>query len=168
MKRFRHILIILLILSAGLLVSCAQTHVDAEPENGTEVQIPDNSILSFTENDSISNLVDQIAKGEYPVEATVQYDSIDGCLSATVTDTETIKELYQTLSLVEVKGECNQSITDNYHYVSFKLSDESHVTFNFEGEHIWCLDKQNYTIENGEKLFTLMRELVEQSEPMQD
>lgn len=89
------------------------------------------------------------------------YDQMGSNPDITVTDTETIKELYRLLCMVEVTGKSNTSITDSYHHIQFKLADNQYVYYSFEGSKLWCYGGDNYNIQNSGKLFQYMHQLTE-------
>ena len=107
-----------------------------------------------------AELIQYFKNGNVPEEANALYDQMGSNPEITITDAETIKELYKYLGMVKVDGETNESITDCYHYVQFKLSDEHYIYYSFEGENIWSYGGKNYSISNSGKLFGLIKELT--------
>ena len=107
-----------------------------------------------------AELIQYFADGNVPEEANALYDQMGSNPEITITDAETIKELYKYLGMVKVDGETNESITDCYHYVQFKLKDDHYIYYSFEGENIWSYGGKNYSISNSGKLFGLIKELT--------
>ena len=71
-----------------------------------------------------AELIQYFKNGNVPEEANALYDQMGSNPEITITDAETIKELYKYLGMVKVDGETNESITDCYHYVHGSLTVE--------------------------------------------
>ena len=120
------------------------------------------SLLHFNDDDGSAKLVQYFDDGNVPEEAAFLYDQMGSNPEITITDPEKIQELYQLLSMVTVTGVTNESITDCYHFVQFKLADDLYIHYSFEGSEIWCYGEHSYSIENSKKLFDFMNELTEE------
>ena len=163
MRNFKQFITVLTILAIGLLTACGNPA--EEPEAATVSTEPvkietAESILYFNDDEGSAKLVQYFEDGNVPEEATFLYDQMGSNPEITITDPETIRELYRLLSMVTVSGETNESITDCYHYVQFKLAEDCYIRYSFEGSEIWCYGKQNYSIENSGKLFKFMGNLT--------
>ena len=163
MKILKRFIAVLLVMMMGTLTACtqpaAESETDTEPAEQIIVESAD-SILYFNDDEGLAELVQYFKDGNVPEEATFLYDQMGSNPEVTITDPEKIRELYQLLSMVTVAGETNESITDCYHYIQFKLADDLYIRFSFEGSEIWCYEKQNYSIENSKKLFSFMQKLT--------
>ena len=163
-KNFKYLLLSLLVVMTCLLAACGQKKTDSkeEPEikttNATESSV--SSILYFNDDEGSAELIQYFKDGNVPEEANALYDQMGSNPEITITDAETIKELYQYLSMINVDGETNESLTDCYHYVQFKLTDDHYIYYSFEGTNIWRYGGKNYRISNSEKLFNLIKDLT--------
>lgn len=164
MKNYKHLIPALLILTLGLLTACGQTEPEPEPTAAPAelTEISDNSILSFNNDEGSAELIRFFEDGNIPEEANILYDQMGANPDITIRDAETIRALYDLLRAVEVTGETNESITDCYHHIQFKLAEDHYVYYSFEGSEIWCYGTRHYSIRNSGKLFSLMRELTEE------
>lgn len=156
MKHYRHMVFVLFVLTLGLLTACGKTE--------TKVETPPTalSILLFNDDAGSAELADYFNAGKVPEEANILYDQMGSNPDITITDADTIRELYRLLSMVEVTGKSNYSITDCYHHIQFKLADDHYVYYSFEGSELWCYGGENYNIQNSGKLFRYMQELTEE------
>ena len=167
-KYFKYLFLGLLVMMTGLLAACGQKKTGTEPESETESKTTNDkefsgeSILYFNDDEGSAELIQYFADGNVPEEANALYDQMGGNPGITITDAETIKELYKYLGMVKVEGETNESITDCYHYVEFKLADDNYIYYSFEGENIWSYGGKNYSISNSGKLFDLIKELTDE------
>lgn len=167
-KYCKYFLLSLLVMVTGSLAACGQQKTESEPEPESESKttnttvFPVNSILYFNDDEGSAELIQYFQNGNVPEEANVLYDQMGSNPEITITDAETIKELYKYLGMVKVDGETNESITDCYHYVEFKLADDHYIYYSFEGENIWSYGGKNYNISNSGKLFDLIKELTDE------
>lgn len=164
MKLFTKFISILIVLTVGFLTACDNTKPKVEDTSGSTAQTTseaaEESLLYFNDDEGSAKLIRCFEEGNVPEEATILYDQMGSNPEITITEPEKIRELYQLLRSVTVIGETNESITDCYHYIQFKLAEDCYVRFSFEGSEIWCYEKQNYSIGNSQKLFTFMNELT--------
>ena len=155
----------LMVLIIGLLTSCGSTGPEAGENQEPSVKIVienEESILYFNDDEGTAKLIQCFESGSVPEEATFLYDQMGSNPEITITDPEKIRELYRLLSVVTVTGETDESVTDCYHYVQFKLAEDCYIHYSFEGSEIWCYEKHSYSIENSNKLFSYMCELTEE------
>lgn len=140
--------------SASLLGPTASSTVSAK-----RAPHASDSILLFDGDENSAKLVADMAAGVTPTQCTVLYDQMGSLPSVTVTDENTIAEVYDLLANVVVEGESQYSLTDNYHSVSFVLQDGTKVWFSFEGEKILSRGRTNYDIEGSGPLWAYVRTL---------
>lgn len=155
MKQQNYGMLILLVFMTGLLTACGKT------ETAVETAAKAQSILQFQEDAGSAALAASFKDGKIPEEANILYDQMGSNPDITITDADAIKELYRLLHMVEVTGKTDTSITDCYHHIQFKLSEDQYVFYAFEGSEIWCYGGENYEIQNSSKLFRYMQELTE-------
>ena len=124
---------------------------DPEPANtGFFVSAPDDSILFFMANEGSLQLMRDMADGRMPISCNVLYDAMGSRPEVTVTDPETIVELYTRLAQMTVGDVTPYSVTDAYHHIYFTLDDGTMVGWNFETEACLCWGATNYeTHDNG-------------------
>lgn len=166
MKLSKQFIFVLMVLTVGLLTACDNTapKVEANPEPTAQIisESAEKSFLYFNDDEGSAKLIQYFENGNVPEEATFLYDQMGSNPEITITDPEKIQELYQLLKSVTVIGETNESITDYYHYIQFKLAEDCYVHYSFEGSEIWCCGEQNYSIDNSKKLFAFMNELTDE------
>lgn len=156
MKHCRYLFVVLLVVMSCLLIACGKTEPEAEAAAAAE------SILLFQEDEGSAELTAYFKDGKIPEEVNILYDQMGSNPDITITDADTIQELYRLLSKVEVTGKSEMSITDCYHHIQFKLADDLYIYYSFEGSEIWCYRGQNYNIRNSTRLFRYMQELTEE------
>ena len=162
-KLFCIILSVLLVISVCLCSGCDLI----KPKDGgnTEATIEggsNKSILKFNDDEGSKELVKAFEEGKAPKEVRAMYDQMGSNPEIVITDEETIKKLYDYLSLIEIEGETNESITDCYHYISFAVSDSLSVSYSFEGTEIWRYNNKGYKIKNSGKMFSLIESLTDE------
>lgn len=162
MRKSNKFFLIILVTSVVLLSACGHTRQDPDPSQNSNIEIPKGSLLLFNNDEGSAQLVQFFEEGNIPEEVTFLYDQMGSNPEITVTDPDTILELYNRLSLINVIGESPESITDCYHYIQFKLSDDCYICYSFEGSELWCYDHKNFSIENSNKLFTYMSDLTQE------
>ncbi|MGN0963412.1 MAG: hypothetical protein ACI4PP_07515, partial [Clostridia bacterium] len=151
----------LLVLMMGLLTACGQSEPKEETGSGS-LGIPADSILLYNDDEGSAELIEFFAEGNVPEEANILYDQMGSNPDITITDADTIKELFDRLSKVEVVRETNESITDCYHHVQFKLGDDDYIYYSFEGSEIWCSGTKRCSINDNADLFGYMRDLTDE------
>lgn len=151
---------------AATLVACsapaatnAPTSEPSPSPTATAAKLPEDSILAFENDAASAQLVSDMDSGKMPRSCSVLYDQMGARPSVTVTDEQTIREVYDRLARMQVTGESNQSVTDSYHHVSFELQDGTTVSFAFEGEGILVRGKQNYAAVDQGELWAYVRYL---------
>ena len=158
-----------------LLCACAQgqsaSPQQAAPEppsitepagSGEPVAIVEGTpVLFFFDDDAVAKLRSDAANGSYPVECNVLFDQMGELPEVTVTDTASIREIYDRFSQMIVLEESSMSITDNYHHVAFTLADGTRVSFGFEGTGLLSRDGNNYAVSDEGNLWGFVRELQE-------
>ncbi len=117
------------------------------------------SVVKFDAIQNADRLVADMKTNVIPVSCAVCYDEMGSRPTVTVSDPETIKQIYSLLSNVTVEGPSQESITDSYHYVCFELLDGTKVSFNFEGERLLSLGRENYSVSGGGPLWQLVRQI---------
>lgn len=156
MKYGKSVIILLLVFLVCLLAACKKSEPKVEAAAAAE------SILLFQEDEGSAELTAYFKDGKIPEEVNILYDQMGSNPDITITDADTIQELYRLLSMVEVTGKSEMSITDCYHHIQFKLADDLYIYYSFEGSEIWCYRGQNYNIRNSTRLFRYMQELTEE------
>lgn len=131
MKHYKHIVFVLFALTISILSACGKTEAKFKTPQ-TSV-----SILLFNNDTGSAELAAYFKAGKVPEEANILYDQMGSNPDITITDADTVKELYRLLSMVEVTGKTDSSITDCYHHIQFKLADDHYVYYSFEGSEIW-------------------------------
>lgn len=129
---------------------------------GVSIQLSDASVLTFDDNAASAQLVSDMQAGKTPTSCTVLYDQMGALPAVTVTDARTIREVYKRLARMHVEGETAMSITDSYHFVSFKLQDGTTAAYNFEGEGILVRGRQSYAVSDQGELWTYVQSLQKQ------
>ena len=161
MKYCKHLILMLLVLMMGLLAACGQSEPKEETGSGS-LGIPADSILFYNDDEGSAELIRYFAEGNVPEEANILYDQMGSNPDITITDADTIKELFDRLSKVEVVRETNESITDCYHHVQFKLADDDYIYYSFEGSEIWCCGTKRCSINDNANLFGYMKDLTDE------
>ena len=161
MNKNKLFILILLLITTALLTACGQTKPKTENEPCPAAATGE-SILYANGDEGSAMLIQYFEDGNVPEEATFLYDQMGANPEITITDAELITELYRLLGMIKVTGKSDESITDCYHYVEFKLADDCYIHYSFEGSELWCYGPQNYRIENSRELFRFMRELTEE------
>lgn len=179
-KYGKYLLLGLLVMMTGSLAACGQKETTPESEPGSASvsepvsasepasasnitnasTFPINSILYFNDDKGSAELIQYFEDRNVPEEVNALYDQEGGNPEITITDAETIKELYKYLGMVKVDGETDMGLTDGYHHVQFKLADDRYIYYSFEGTDIWRYGGKNYSISNSDKLFGLIKELT--------
>lgn len=168
MKRKLFALAVMLVAALGIVGCAAQqapsssggeSKPSAESNSAVQSEIPSKSILLFDGNVKSKKLVADMKAGLTPTECTVLYDQMGALPSVTVNDEETIEKIYRLLANVTVIDESQNSLTDNYHSVSFTLKDGTKVGFTFEGEGLLTRGKKNYAISGSGPLWACVRTL---------
>ena len=164
-KRSPFFVCVLLVLALCLLTACGSKDASAksDPSAAAQTATAGTSLLRYNEDEGSMKLIQAFEEGNIPEEVVFRYDQMGANPEITVTDPETIQELYRLLGAVTVTGVTNESITDCYHFIQFKLADDLYISYSFEGEDIWCYGKTNYAIENSKKLFNYMLNLTEEN-----
>ena len=140
------------------------TDEDKTADAETPTGLLADSIISYrTDSEACQKLISDMNEGRTPVSCFARYDQGGAGPEVTVTDPETIAEIYDQLSVVTVAEETNESVTDCYHCVVFTLEDESTVSFTFEND-IWYYGsnpEMRFKVENTKGLWNLVKELYE-------
>lgn len=123
--------------------------------------IPEKSILWFKDNEGAKKLMEDMNDGKIPSACNVLYDEMGSRPEVTVTDDETITDLYNRLSLMSVGEKSDMSITDSYHHIRFTLQDGTTVGWNFEGKDLLNMGTENYSVKDEGNLWFAVRQLQE-------
>lgn len=166
MKLSKQFIFVLMVLTIGLLTACDNTALKIEeilePTAHIISEVAEKSLLYFNDDEGSAKLIQYFESGNVPEEVIFLYDQMGSNPEITLNDPNRIQELYHLLKSVTVIGETNESITDCYHYIQFKLAEDCYVHYSFEGSDIWCYGGQNYSIDNSKKLFAFMNELTDE------
>lgn len=145
------------------MVEGGPTDPAPEPKtSGIFVSVPDDSILFFMANDGSMQLMRDMVDGRTPVSCNVLYDAMGSRPEVTVTDPDTIIELYNRLAQMTVGNMTTMSVTDAYHHIYFTLEDGTVVGWHFETEALLCMGSTNYEAYDNGNLWGLVQELQEQ------
>lgn len=131
-------------------------------ENGTPsttAEIPENSIVNFKNDKGYARLKSDMENGDTPIECNVLYDVGGARPDVTVTDEAEIREIYDQLAKITVGEKSARSVTDSYHHITFRLRNDTYVSFYFEGEDLFCWEKDNYAVNGGSSLWYTVRGL---------
>ena len=128
-----------------------------------EFCIPEKSILWFQDNEEAKKLIEDMNDGNIPQECNVLYDEMGSRPEVTVTDAETITDLYNRLALMSVGEKSDMSITDSYHHIRFTLQDGTTVGWNFEGKDLLNIGTENYDVKDEGDLWFAVRQLQEKA-----
>lgn len=144
----------------------AQDNKDAQEETAAENNTPssgseiaENSIVNFNNDKAYARLKSDMEKGDTPIECNVLYDVGGARPDVTVTDEAKIKEIYDQLAKITVGEKSSRSVTDSYHHITFRLRNDTYVSFYFEGEDLFCWEKDNYAVSGGSALWYTVRGL---------
>ena len=160
--------LLILMLCSILMASCAVT---SEPEpapapgGGDAKQtggIPSDSILYFQDDEGAAKLMKDMEEGNVPSECRAMYDEMGSRPEVVMTDPEQITEAYSRLSQMTIGGPTDYSITDCYHYISFRLQDGTSVGWRFESAQCLCWGPQNYEVTNAGSVWGMVRDLQDQ------
>lgn len=135
----------------------AQTKDSGTQESGSV--LAEDSILNFQNDKDFARLQSDMRNGDIPLECNVLYDEDGARPDVTVTDQETIREIYGQLADMTVGEKSSEKVTGSYHHISFRLRNDTYVTFNFEGENLFCHGMDNYTVSGGKNLWNSVRRL---------
>ena len=130
-----------------------------QPAGKEQTEIPEDSILNFQNDSGFARLRKDMEKGDVPIECSALYDQGGSRPEVKVTDQTVIRELYEELAKMTVGNKSDTSVTDSYHRITFRLRNDKYVTFNFEGEDLFCWQNDNYTVTNGSSLWYHVRQL---------
>ena len=130
-----------------------------QPAGKEQTEIPEDSILNFQNDSGFARLREDMEKGDVPIECSALYDQGGSRPEVKVTDQTVIRELYEELAKMTVGNKSDTSVTDSYHRITFRLRNDKYVTFNFEGEDLFCWQNDNYTVTNGSSLWYHVRQL---------
>ena len=125
--------------------------------------IPEKSILWFQDNEGGKKLMEAMNDGNIPQECNVLYDEMGSRPEVTVTDVETITDLYNRLALMSVGEKSDMSITDSYHHIRFTLQDGTTVGWSFEGKDLLNIGTENYDVKDEGNLWLAVRQLQEKA-----
>lgn len=121
--------------------------------------LPEDSILNFQNDKGFARLQSDMKNGDIPIECNVLYDEDGARPDVTVTDQETIREIYDQLADITVGDKSSEKVTGSYHHITFRLRNDTYVTFNFEGEKLFCWGVDNYIVSGGNNLWNSVRRL---------
>ena len=159
------ICIAMLIFTAAL-ASCGKKKTEEFTFQATttiESCVPEKSILWFQDNEGAKKLIEDMNDGNIPQECNVLYDEMGSRPEVTVTDVETITDLYNRLALMSVGEKSQMSITDSYHQIRFTLQDGTTVGWNFEGKDLLNIGTENYDVKDEGNLWFAVRQLQEKA-----
>ncbi len=125
----------------------------------SEPAISGDSIVNFQNEKGFVKLREDMKNGDIPIECNVLYDEEGSRPDVTVTDQETIRNIYGQLADITVGDKTDMSVTDSYHHITFRLRNDTYVSFYFEGEDIFCCGDDNYTVSGSRNLWNTVRQL---------
>ena len=125
----------------------------------SEPAVSENSIVNFQNEKGFVKLREDMKNGDIPIECNVLYDEEGSRPDVTVTDQETIRNIYGQLADITVGDKTDMSVTDSYHHITFRLRNDTYVSFYFEGEDIFCCGEDNYTVSGSKNLWNTVRQL---------
>ena len=125
----------------------------------SEPAVSENSIVNFQNEKGFVKLREDMKNGDIPIECNVLYDEEGSRPDVTVTDQETIRNIYGQLADITVGDKTDMSVTDSYHHITFRLRNDTYVSFYFEGEDIFCCGEDNYTVSGSRNLWNTVRQL---------
>lgn len=125
----------------------------------SESAISEDSIVNFHNEKGFIRLQEDMKNGDIPLECNVLYDEGGARPDVTVTDQETIREIYGQLADITVGEKTNLSVTDSYHHISFRLRNDTYVSFYYEGDDLFCWGEDNYTVSGSKNLWNTVRQL---------
>ena len=125
----------------------------------SEPAVSENSIVNFQNEKGFVKLREDMKNGDIPIECNVLYDEDGSRPDVTVTDQETIRNIYGQLADITVGDKTDMSVTDSYHHITFRLRNDTYVSFYFEGEDIFCCGEDNYTVSGSRNLWNTVRQL---------
>ena len=138
------------------------THQSGSQQGGSQKSEPavsENSIVNFQNEKGFVKLREDMKNGDIPIECNVLYDEEGSRPDVTVTDQETIRNIYGQLADITVGDKTDMSVTDSYHHITFRLRNDTYVSFYFEGEDIFCCGEDNYTVSGSRNLWNTVRQL---------
>ena len=152
-------IIMMLLIVSVTATACTGKSEEPEPTTGS----PQNSIVTYVPDDEgCQKLIADMKAGKIPQSCELLYDQMGSRPAVTVTDSKEVAEIYNLFTQMTVVGSTNESITDCYHHVYFKLQDGTEVRFNFEGD-IWCYSEDvRYQVQNSGKLWNKAKQLQDQ------
>ena len=166
--------IVMIMLCAFLMGSCSGESApeptqapESSPEPGSSYEsvignIPAGSILLFQNDEGAVKLNRDMEEGIIPVECRAMYDEMGARPEVVVTDPEIITEAYNRLGHMMIGDKANESITDCYHYIIFKLQDGTTVGWHFEGTGLLCWGRDNYTVTDPGSLWNMVRAMQDE------
>ena len=177
------------VVAAGLISGCgllrdigkpsADSGTGTTPQSGQEreekqerassirASIPEDSILFFENDPGLARLLADMETGEIPVECDILYDEEGARPEVAVKDPGMIRELFDRLSRVTVGSRNGMSVTDAWHYMSFRLRNDTNVVCFFNGEGLLLRGQDTYTISGAGPLFTYIRKLQDDAVAME-
>ncbi len=137
---------------------------DSEEPDGEMVTIVEGTpLIWFVGTDEVEKLRTDMNEGNIPTSCNVLYDLGGSLPDVTVTDPESIKELYALVQEIFVpEGGRAFSQTDSYHHVIFTLQDGTKVGFNFEGVHNLDFGNDTVYVTGDDALWLYVRQLQDQ------
>ena len=154
------VILMICIAVVAALSACGSNKKDPDKDAGSD--LPEGSILLFQNDDGAAKLIEDMKEGRTPSECRVMYDEMGGRPEVVVTDGDTISSLYDSLGNMIIGKETDESITDSYHYITFKLQDGTSVGWRFEGTGILCWGTKNYTVEQDGTLWSAVKSLQDE------
>lgn len=136
-----------------------QTTVQQGGSQKSESAIPEDSIVNFHNEKGFVKLQEDMKNGDIPIECNVLYDEEGSRPDVTVTDQETIRKIYGQLADITVGDKTGMSVTDSYHHITFRLRNDTYVSFYFEGDDLFCWGEDNYTVSGSRNLWNTVRQL---------
>ncbi len=139
--------------------SAQQSGSQQDGSQAAQSAIPENSVVNFQKEKGYVKLQEDMKNGDIPIECNVLYDEDGARPDVTVTDPDMIREIYGQLADITVGDKTSERVTGKYHHITFRLRNDTYVSFYFEGDDLFCRGEDNYTVSGSKNLWNSVRQL---------
>lgn len=139
--------------------SSQQSGSQQDGSQAVQSAIPENSVVNFQKEKGYVKLQEDMKNGDIPIECNVLYDEDGARPDVTVTDPDMIREIYGQLADITVGDKTSERVTGKYHHITFRLRNDTYVSFYFEGDDLFCRGEDNYTVSGSKNLWNSVRQL---------